>query len=139
MENTPAIPGKPRTWNFHFTFSWDGPGLPDRAQVLEFAHSLNRRDLAIVGGALLFVFVLEPLLLFWLFSSSLKGQLQSYGTAMTTSLSGQIQSEVGPALKEALSQQQQRVITPLNASDPTALVLPSSTPPPPAPSAKNRR
>ena len=104
MENTPATPGKPRTWNFHFTFSWDGPGLPNRAEVLQFAHSLNRRDLAIVGGALLFVFVLEPLLLFWLFSSSLKSQLQSYGTAMSTSLSGQIQSEVGPALKEALSQ-----------------------------------
>ena len=121
----------PRTWSFHFTFSWDGPGLPDRAGTLEFLRSLNRRDLAIAAGALLLVFVIEPLILFWIFSARLRSQLDRQAVSLAAAVSSQVQSEVGSVVMGALSQQQQRLITPLNASDPTALVLPSSANPPP--------
>ena len=139
MEKTPAAPapaaGKPKTWAFTFTFTWDGPGLPNRAQTVEFFRSLTRRDLAIVAGTLALIFLVEPLFLYWLFSAKLNSRLDEHGSALTASLTHQIQTEVGPAMKSALSEQQTRVITTLNATDPTSLVLPStpSTPPPPPP------
>jgi len=127
----------PKTYSLGMTVSLTGPGLPAKSGILEFARSLGRRELAIAAAALLFVFVVEPLVLFWLFSAKLKSRLDQNGAALTASISGQIQSEIGSAVREALSQQQQRVVTPLNAPDPTALVLPSAPPPPP-PSGKTK-
>jgi hypothetical protein len=101
---------------------------------------LSRRDLAIVGGAVLLIFVIEPLLLYWLFSAKLKSRLDDHIADLRAVVSSQIQSEVGPALKEALSQQV-HVVTPLNSTnlnDSTGLVVPSPTPPPPPPAGKSR-
>ncbi|MCX5795062.1 MAG: hypothetical protein NTY77_06180 [Elusimicrobia bacterium] len=134
MEDTPAVPEKPaaKPWSFTFSFSWDGPGLPTRAQSVEFLRSLSRRDLAIIGGAVAFIFIIEPLLLFWLFSAKLASRLETQGLELSALVSRQIQSEIGPAMREALSQQL-RVVTPLNnssANDSTGLVVPSQAPPP---------
>lgn len=137
MEETPAVPQKPaaKPWSFTFTFSWDGPGLPTRAQSVEFLRSLSRRDLAIIGGVVAFIFIIEPLLLYWLFSAKLKNRLDTQGMELSSLVSNQIQAGVGPAMKEALSQQV-RLVTPLSSSsanDSTGLVVPSQTPPPPPP------
>jgi len=142
MENIQAAPEKPaaKPWSFTVNFSWDGPGLPTRAQTVEFLRSLSRRDLAIIGGAVLFILVIEPLLLYGLFSAKLKSRLDDHSAELRTVVSSQIQSEIGPALKEALSQQF-RVVTPLNssnASDSTGLVVPSQTPPPPPPTGRSK-
>ena len=136
MENTPAVPEKPaaKPWSFTFSFSWDGPGLPSRARTLEFLRSLSRRDLAIIGGAVAFILVIEPLLLYCLFSAKLKSRLEDHTAELRAVVSSQIQAEIGPAMKEAFAQQF-RVVTPLtstNANDSTGLVVPSQTPPPPA-------
>ena len=132
MENAPE---KPKPWSFTFNFSYDGPGLPTRAQSVEFLRSLSRRDLAIIGGVVAFIFLIEPLLLYWLFSARLKSRLDDHTAELRAVISSQIQAEVSPAMKEALSQQF-RVVTPLNSSnanDSTGLVLPSQTPAPPSP------
>ena len=142
MESAPAVPDKPaaKPWSFTFNFSWDGPGLPTRAQTVEFLRSLSRRDLAIIGGVVAFIFLIEPLLLYWLFSAKLKSRLDDHTAELRAVVASQIQSEVGPAMKEALSQQF-RVVTPLNSTplnDSTGLVLPSQTPPPPPPAGKSK-
>ncbi len=142
MENTPAVPEKPaaKPWSFAVNFSWDGPGLPNRAQTVDFLRSLSRRDLALIGGAILFIFVIEPLFLYGLFSAKLKSRLDDHTAELRAVVSSQIQSEIGPAMKEALSQQF-RVITPLNstnANDSTGLVVPSQTPPPQQSTGKSR-
>ncbi|MBI5241169.1 MAG: hypothetical protein HY926_11910 [Elusimicrobia bacterium] len=133
MENAPQVAEKSKPWSFNFTFSYDGPGLPTRAQTVEFLRSLSRRDLAVIGGGVAFIFIIEPLLLYWLFSAKLKSRLDEHSADLRAAVAGQIQAEVGPAMREALSQQL-RVVTPLNpasANDSTGLVLPSQTPPPP--------
>ncbi|HAM35764.1 MAG TPA: hypothetical protein DEB40_06515 [Elusimicrobia bacterium] len=131
--DTPPANQAPKTWSFSLTFSWDGPGLPSRAQAAEFFRSLSRRDLAIVAGSLLFIFIIEPLLLFWIFSARLRGQLHAQASTLASSLSSQIQNEVGPAVREALHERHDRVVTPLNAPDPTSLVIsPAAAPPPPS-------
>jgi hypothetical protein len=136
MENAPTVSEKPKPWSFTFNFSYDGPGLPTRAQSVEFLRSLSRRDLAIIGGVIAFIFIIEPLLLYCLFSAKLRSRLDSQSIELSTLVSRQIQAEVGPAMKDALSQQL-RLVTPLNstnASDSTGLVLPSQQPPaPPSP------
>jgi hypothetical protein len=142
MENASAVHEKPHSkpWSCTFTVSWDGPGLPTRAQTVEFFRSLTRRDLSIIGGVALFIFFVEPLLLYWLFSAKLKSRLDDHTSELSAVVSNQIQAEIGPALKEALSQQL-RVVTPLNstnASDSTGLVVPSQTPPPQPPAGKAR-
>ena len=129
-------PAKP--WSFTFSFSYDGPGLPSRAQTVEFLRSLSRRDLAMIGGALAIIFLIEPLFLYWLFSAKLKSRLDEHSADLRTVISSEIQSEIGPAMKQALSDQV-RLVTPLsstNASDSTGLVLPSQTPPPSPPTGK---
>jgi len=134
----PAAPAKP--WSFTLSFSWDGPGLPSRAQTVEFIRSLSRRDHTIIAGVLLLVFVVEPLILFWMFSSRLRSRLDEHSSELRTVVSSQIQSEVGPALKEALSQQV-RTVTPLSSSgagDSTGLVVPSPAPAPPPPPGKTK-
>ena len=100
MENIQAAPEKPaaKPWSFTVNFSWDGPGLPTRAQTVEFLRSLSRRDLAIIGGAVLFILVIEPLLLYGLFSAKLKSRLDDHSAELRTVVSSQIQSEIGPAL-----------------------------------------
>jgi hypothetical protein len=142
MDNAPAVPEKPaaKPWSFTVNFLWDGPGLPSRAQTVEFFRSLSRRDLAIIGAAVLFIFVIEPLLLFGLFSARLKSRLDDHTAELRAVVSSQIQSEIGPAMKEALSQQF-RVVTPLNstpANDSTGLVVPSQTQPPPSAAGKSK-
>ncbi|MDD5629185.1 MAG: hypothetical protein PHU21_08970 [Elusimicrobia bacterium] len=138
MESAPVLPEKTpsKPWAFTVAFSWDGPGLPTRSQSVEFLRSLSRRDLAIVGGVVAFIFVIEPLLLYWLFSARLKSGLDEGVAELRAAVASQIQAEVGPAMKESLSQQL-RLVTPLstsNASDSTGLVVPSpaAAPPPPA-------
>ena len=141
MENPIPAADKPKPWHFTFAFSYDGPNLPTRAQTVEFLRSLSRRDLAIVGGAVAFIFIIEPLILYWLFSARLKARFDEHSADLRAAVASQIQAEVGPAMREALSQQL-RVVTPLDATkanDSTGLVLPSQTPPPPPPTpAKSR-
>lgn len=133
MENPPAPTEPSKPWSFNLSFSYDGPGLPSRARTVEFLRSLSRRDLAVIGGVLTFIFIIEPLLLYWLFSAKLKSRLDANTEGLRVVIASQVQAEVGPAIKEALSQQL-RLVTPLSAnsaSDSTGLVL-SSEPPPPA-------
>jgi hypothetical protein len=133
MENPPAPAEPSKPWSFNLSFSYDGPGLPSRARTVEFLRSLSRRDLAVIGGVLAFIFIIEPLLLYWLFSARIKSRLDANTEGLRVVIASQIQAEVGPAVKEALSQNL-RLVTPLDTSkagDSTGLVL-SSEPPPPA-------
>lgn len=135
MENPTSAADKPKPWHFTFTFSYDGPDLPTRAQSVEFLRSLTRRDQAIIGGIIAFIFIIEPLFLYWLFSAKLRSRIDEQSADLRAVISSQIREEVGPALKGALSEQL-RLVTPLSnssASDSTGLVVPSQTPPPPPP------
>lgn len=139
-ENPTSPADKPKPWHFTFSFSYDGPGVPTRAQAVEFLRSLTKRDQAIIGGVIAFIFIIEPLILYWLFSARLKARFDEHSADLRAAVASQIQAEVGPAMREALSQQL-RVVTPLNpasANDSTGLVLPSQTPPPPPPPTKSK-
>lgn len=125
----------PKTCSVSMNLSWTGPGLPDKAGTLEFVRSLGRRELSIAVGILVFVFVVEPLILYMLFSAKLKDRLAEHTDRLSASLASHISAEVGAAVRDQLARQQQSQVTPLKASDPTSLVMSPNAPPTPSPAA----
>lgn len=129
-ENTPEAP---KTYSLSVNLSWTGPGLPDKAGIIEFVRSLGRRELAVVFGLLVFVFLAEPIILYRLFSAKLASQLAAHADLLSSSLAGRISAEVGAAVRDQLARSSSSQITPLRASDPTSLVISPNAPPPPRP------
>lgn len=123
-------PDTSKTYSLSVKLSWTGPGLPDKAALIEFARSLGRRELAVVLGLLIFVFLVEPVILYGLFSAKLASQLAEHADELSSSLAGRVSAEVGEAVRDQFARQQ--TITPLKASDPTSLVIsPNAAPPKP--------
>ncbi|HAZ08632.1 MAG TPA: hypothetical protein DCZ01_08960 [Elusimicrobia bacterium] len=120
-----------KTYTFNLSFSLTGPDLA-KSGVFEYIRSLGRREISVIGGFLLFVFLIEPVVLYLLFSAKLKSQLAHNTDILASSLAAHISTEVSNTVRDQLARTQNQV-TPLKGSDTTSLVISPNTSTPPRP------
>ena len=119
------------TYTFSFSLTRSGSGLAPEVPMLEYARVVPTRDLAWLAAALV-LFLVEPVVLFWLFHGAGAPQ---HAASEQASLARAEAAALPEALPAALVyNKEEEVITPLNVRDPSALVigLESLRPPPPA-------
>lgn len=126
-----GAPGAAKTYTFNLSFSLTGPDLA-KSGVWEYIRSLGRREISVIGGFLLFVFLIEPIILYLIFSAKLKSQFAHHTDTLASSLAAHISTEVSNTLRDQLARMPNQV-TPLKGSDTTSLVISPNAPTPVSP------
>jgi hypothetical protein len=124
------------TYTFSFSVTRSGAGLAPGVRVLEYAKVLPTRDILLLVGAVL-LFLVEPAALYWAFSRAPAEAAAAHAAAVSEArapadrpVAEKSQDAAAPGGPPG---EDSDLITPLNARDPSALVLRPYPDPEPAP------
>ena len=115
----------PKAYTFSFRCSVSGPGIPAKAQVLDFIKSMDRKELYIGAGILAFILIVEPLFFYLLFSARLASRLERNNADLITNISTQVRADFLSSFRENIMMQSTQPMKPIG-SDPANMIMPPS-------------
>jgi hypothetical protein len=115
----------PKAYTFSFRCSVSGPGIPAKAQVLDFIKSLDRKELYIGAGILAFILIVEPLFFYLLFNARLTSRLERNNADLITNISTQVRADFLSSFRENIMMQSTQPMKPIG-SDPANMIVPPS-------------